>query len=233
MSDVAADLTIHHCPPQRIRAIATILEDREWIDRNGVTRRTLDLGRPYELDPISSIEVAALTEQLITAAPEMAFTICQSPTDEWPGSHTRHVPGLGQFESETNHDGEPVFTAATVLALDALPPDQRLAALGIPWSTAIAAMPAGAVREPEPCTARWTPATGEVTVLGTDVDGSDIEVPARCTTTVDDDGNLGDHLAADEALAASGFHRANPWEPLNTTCRLWGTGVYRRHDTDR
>lgn len=230
MSDVVVDLTIHHCPPQRIRAIATILEDREWIDGNGAALRSLDRGRPYELDPISSIEVAALAQHLIGHAPEMAFTIRQSPTDEWPGQLSRYVPGLDQFESETNHDGEPVFTAAMILTLDALPPEQRLVALGTPWSAAIAAMPTGTVREPEPRAARWTPATGEITVLG--AGGSDITVPQRCTATVDDDGHLGDDLAADAALAAVGFHRANPWEALNTTCRLWGTDVYRAQDAD-
>ncbi len=223
MSDTVTYLTIHACPPHRVRAVATALEDHWLVDVDGSARKTLQIGEPYTID---TSEVDELADDLIETAPEMSFTAQTDPTDEWLGSLRRYVPALHRFEASCDHDGSAVFTTAQVRELDLLAPEARLARLGVPWSTAIEAMPTGDVIEPEPYATCWIPSTGEITVLAAGPDGADVGVTPACVTAVDDDGNLASSAAADAALAGCGFLRVNAWEALNATCRAWGTDVY-------
>lgn len=226
VGDPSASLTIHSCPPHRVRSVATILEDRGLIHREHVERRTLLIGLTCTPDLCSPGDLLDLADDLIDTAPEVSFTVYEDPTDEWLGSFCRYVPGLGRFVASTDHDGDAVFTAREVLELDQMSTSDRRAALGVPWSDAIAAMPTGDAVEPQPHGTRWDPASGEITVLGAGPDGADVTIAPACVAEVDDDGNLADTTAADIALAGSGFLRVNPWEALNVTCRTWGTDVY-------
>ena len=142
---------------------------------------------------LSPGDVLDLADDLIDAAPEVSFTVHEDPTDEWPGSLCRYVPGLGRFGASSNHDGDAVFIAREVLGLDQMSSDDRRAALGVPWSEAIAAMSTDNAVEPQPYVTRWDPASGEVTVLG--AGGVDVTIIPVCVTGVDDDGLLADTSA--------------------------------------
>lgn len=68
-------------------------------------------------------------------------------------------------------------------------------------------------------------------MLAAGQDEADLLIEPSCPATVDDHGHLDNAAAADAALGDAGFLRANPWEPLNLTCRKWGTAVYRMPDS--
>jgi hypothetical protein len=220
-------LTIHSCPPHRVRVVATMLEQRWLVDVDGADRKTLHLGYPYSIDTST---VDELVHDLRDVAPDIAFTVTDDPDDEWLGSLRRYVPALGLFEASCDHDGNVVFTVADIVKLDTLRPARRQAKLGLPWEEAIAEMPPGEVTEPQPCKVRWEPATGQLTVHAGGPGGSDLPLASGCVTAVDDDGNLADPAAADTVLAGAGFLRANEWEAQNVTCRVWATDVYRLAD---
>ncbi|RSM68666.1 hypothetical protein DL991_41080 [Amycolatopsis sp. WAC 01375] len=227
MSDTNTTLIVHSCPPYRVRAVAAVLRARGLTDDDPDSRQTLHLGEAYMSSDLVGRDVAVLIDDLTQVAPEAAFTVYEDATDEWLGTVDRVVPPLGRFTAATDHDGNAVFTVDEILEFDQLEPGERQARLGIPWVNAIATMPEGAMAEPVPHETEWTPADGRVIVLAAGQDGADVLIEATCLATVDDHGNLETAATADAALAGAGFLRANPWEPLNQTCRKWGTAVYR------
>ncbi|RAS59467.1 hypothetical protein C8D87_11479 [Lentzea atacamensis] len=213
--------TIHACPPHRVRTVMDILERYGLVDYDEQPDRlTLALGEPYSAEGTFSFgDATALANMLIEAAPDVAFTAHEEPLGE-PGTTCSYVPGLGLFAAPCDNYGEALFGQSDVLQWLDEPADVRDAKLGVPWRTAIAAMPDGTVEEPESSVAHWVPHHCELTVH------SKSEGPLRLTVWPADGQTTPDFAAADKSLKELGFERFRDWTALDETSQLWRTDVY-------
>lgn len=126
------------------------------------------------------------------------------------------MPELGLFTADCNASGDPLFTQAEIVRWDGEPASVRQNKLGVPWLTAIAAMPAGTVVEPERFATHWLRRHGQLVVVEGEQCGADLIVPAPATAG-----------EVDAVLAERGFQHADDWSQLDETFQLWRTDVYR------
>jgi hypothetical protein len=218
MSDwTSGSATIHACPPHRVRAVLDTLAEYDLYPENTEDdRRSVNLGASYDAAEFRVGSATDLARELIDSAPEVAFTVYEQPAYEWVGTTCTYVRDLGLFTADCDTCGDPMFTQSEVLRLDDEPAEIRQTALGLPWLTAITAMPGGTVAEPDSYATHWNRTTGEVIVLEGIPCGGDVifAVP-------------GDAAAVDGALSERAFLRATEWTDLDDTSQIWRTDVYR------
>lgn len=229
----AGAAVIYACPPRRVRTVLDILEfyglaDDEPIggtatddtEGNAGKRAVVTLGEEYSCDESFRCGSAAdLSDELIEKAPEVAFIVYEEPAYNWVGTFCSYVPELGLFTADCDTTGEPLLSRSYVLGLDDEPADVRQKHLGVPWMTAIAAMPTGAVAAPDQYAAHWDRRHDEVVLIAAAHGGGDLTFPAPVS--------LAD---VDQALAERGFQRIDDWTALDETGQLWRADVYRSRD---
>lgn len=208
--------TIHACPPHRVRPVLDAFEEYGLINDDTANEKTLNVGEWYCADEIRCGSATDLADELIKYAPDVAFTVYEEPAYEWVGTFCSYVPDLGLFTADCAGDGDPMFARTEILRLDGEPAEDRQKQLGVPWLTAIAAMPAGTVVEPASFATHWNRQHGEVVVVEGKQCGGDLIFPAPATVA-----------EVEEALAERGFQRADDWTQLDETSQLWRTDVYR------
>lgn len=230
MSDYTGGyVTIHACPPHRVKTVLTILEnyglDSEYADDDAPdtgadTRPAVHLDAVYACENTFTCgHITGLADALIKDAPDVAFSAHEAPAYDGLGTTCIHVPGLGLFTADCDSHGEPMFTQTRLLKLADEPLDVRQQALGLPWSTAIAAMPPGcAVVEPERFVTLWNRRHGEVIVVGGKQCGGELIFAGPAAATNDQ---------VDAALAERGFQPAEKWTRVDEPHQLWRTDVYR------
>src|ERR1700742_4787886 len=142
-------VTIHACSPQSVRAVFRILV------RHGLTENidaatakfdvlTLDESKwGFELECGSAMKIA---NELMIEAPDVIFTAFDEPAEGHQGTVCMYVPELGPFRSACDADGEPLLKQKLLLAMEGETAEVRRRFLGVPWVTAIAALPGGLVR---------------------------------------------------------------------------------------
>ncbi|KOV84737.1 hypothetical protein ADL03_15850 [Nocardia sp. NRRL S-836] len=157
-----------------------------------------------------------LATRLIAETPEVAFTSYEEPYEDRLGTTCTHVPGLGADWAACDEDGAPVVRRADVLKWMPLPIEVREANLGVPWQTAIAAMPRGTATEPDSFDTWWDRRTADVQVADGQAEGQDLIFVG-----------VGDSDEVDAILAGHGFLRANPWVALDENGPLFRTAIYR------
>ncbi|MDT7785577.1 MAG: hypothetical protein QOF58_3996 [Pseudonocardiales bacterium] len=217
----AGSATIHACPPYRVRTVMTILDRYGLVDVDEQPdRMTLQLGETYSnYETFGVGDATELATLLMESAPDVAFSTDEEPFGE-PGTTCSYVPGLNLFTADCGNSGEPMFEQSDILQWLDEPADVRDAKLGVPWRTAIAAMPDGTVEEPESSVAHWVPHHCELTVH------SKSEGALRLTVWPADGQAAPDFAAADKSLEGRGFQRFRDWTPLDETSHLWRTDVY-------
>jgi len=109
-----------------------------------------------------------------------------------------------------------MFAQSEILRLEGEPVDVRQKQLGVPWLTAIAALPEQIVVEPDRFATHWNRRHDEVVVIAGPHCGADLIFPASATAD-----------EVDVALAERGYRRAEAWAHLDETAQLWCTDVYR------
>lgn len=231
----SGQLTIHSCPPHQVRAVTTVLEYYALATEDTPeVRKAVEVGDPYRSDSFPVGDADRLARRLVAEAPDVSFTVYEEPAYEWIGTICSYVPGLGLFTADCDTAGNPMFPQDMVLALDDEPAEVRQEKLGVPWLTAIKAMPpATPVVEPDSYATQWNRRSGEVIVVDGKVCGAellfathlcgDTEVSPADTVT----GSDPEMVAVDAALAERGFIRATPWVPLDETSLIWRADVYR------
>lgn len=207
--------TIHACPPHRVRPVLDAFAEYGLYYEDAANDTALHVGEWYSADEFRCASATELANELITYAPEVAFTVYEEPAYEWVGTICTYVPELGLFTAGCDTDGDPLFTQKHVLELEGKPDDVRQQALGVPWLTAIAGLPAEAVVEPDRFATHWNRRHGEVVVVEGKQCGGDLVFPAPGTAA-----------EVDAALAERGFHRVDDWTQLDETAQLWRTDVY-------
>ncbi|MGW4528861.1 hypothetical protein [Amycolatopsis sp. NPDC004378] len=212
--------TIHACPPHRVRRVLDTFAEYgftdEAEDEDTANGATLTLGEWYCGTEIRCGSATDLADELIKHAPEAAFTVYEEPAYEWLGTACTHVPGLGLFATDCDTSGDPTFTQSQILRWDNEPDHVRQNNLGVPWLTAIAAMPGGTVVEPDRFATHWNRRHDEIVVVEGRPCGGDLILPAPVTAA-----------EVDTVLAEQGFQRAEDWMQLDETSQLWRTDVYR------
>ncbi|MCK2240065.1 MULTISPECIES: hypothetical protein [unclassified Crossiella] len=126
-----------------------VLKEYDLTEPDADARAVVKVGEPYRADTFPCGHAIKLANDLIQNAPEAAFTTYEEPAYDWLGITCLYVPGLGQFTAYCDGDGNPVFTQTEILQLAAEPDEVRLEKLGVPWLTAISAMPQTAVAAPD------------------------------------------------------------------------------------
>lgn len=220
----SAGVTIHACPPHRVRSVLDILDEYGLhLDHSDATEHTaageraiLILGTGYEIHEFRAGDAVELADVLIQRTPEIVFSLHEEPAYEWVGTCCTYVPGLGVFIAACDTSGEAMFTQSDILRLDDEPDETRRGALGVPWLTAITALPEGTVCEPEPFATHWNRGSGTVHVLSGTPLGASLVLAAP-----------GDAAAVDTVLAEHGWLRANEWTDLDDTGHLARTDLYR------
>lgn len=144
-----ADVTVHACPPHRVRAVLEVLQDYDLAAIVDATNRQwLQLGDSFSGDfPLGALP--ALVSALMTAAPDAAFTACAGPRYEWVETTYSYVPDLGTFKAECDVTGEALFRQSMTTKVAGESPASQQMLLGEPWRTAIADMTGGIVTEPK------------------------------------------------------------------------------------
>src|SRR3954464_13799885 len=111
-------VTIHACPPHRVRTVLDALDEYDLYYEDAANNATLHLGAHYCADELRCGSAADLADELIKAAPEVAFTVYEEPAYEWVGTSCTYVPGLGLFSADCDTDGDVLFTRTHVLELE-------------------------------------------------------------------------------------------------------------------
>lgn len=231
MSDYTGGyVTIHACPPHRVKAVLTVLENYGLAAENSIyddddaaadtgTRPAVILDEEYVCENTFSCgDITRVADALIKDAPEVAFSAHEAPAYDGVGTTCIHVPGLGLFTADCDTHGEPMFTQARLLELAGEPIEVRNEALGEPWSTAIAAMPPGTVVEPERLTTLWNRRDGEVIVVGGKRCAGHLIFAGPAAAGITEVGT---------ALAEWGFQPAEEWTLVDEPGQLWRSDVYR------
>ena len=210
-------VTIHTCPPRRARTVLDVLTHYGMTDEDSTNdRATVQVGESYHADEFRCGDAVELADGLIQRAPDVAFTVYEEPAYDWLGTRCTYVPDLGLFTTDCDNSGEAMFAQSHILKLDDEPGDVRQRQLGVPWLTAISAMPAETVVEPHRFATHWDRRHREITIVGGQHDGADLTFSASA-----------DETAVDATLAEREFQRVGGWEQLDETTQVWRTDVYR------
>lgn len=142
-------VTFHACPPHRVRRVFDLLEEYGFVDPDDrPSPLALDLDDKYgKEEQLEAGYAIRLADELVDGAPEVAFTAYEEPYEDQLGTTCTYVPGLGKFTTPCDNYGRALVSRDAVLTWMDLPAEQRAAKLGVPWETAIAAMPKGSVEE--------------------------------------------------------------------------------------
>lgn len=211
-------VTFHACPPHQVRRVFELLDEYGFLDPDDrPSRLVVALGAKYSGDERwRAGDITRLAIELVDEAPEVVFTAYEEPYKDQLGTTCWYVPGLGMYSADCDRDGAPVLRRPDVLKWMTIPAQERDTKLGVPWETAIAALPEGSVEEPDSFAAQWNRRTNHVQVVDGRTDGGDLSFTAA-----------GGREVVDAALADRGFQRATTWIPLNDDQALWRTDVYK------
>jgi hypothetical protein len=207
---------IHACPPYHVRSVLDAFEDYGLTEEDAASGTTVSVGQCYSAAGFRCGSATDLAHDLIRCAPEVAFTVYEEPAYEWVGTTCTYVPELGLFTAHCDNSGHPMSAQSEILRLEGEPIDVRQKQLGVPWLTAIAALPQQVVVEPDRFATHWHRLHDEIVVIAGKHRGADLIFPAP--TTADE---------IDVALAERGYRRAEAWAYLDETAELWHTDVYR------
>ena len=194
-------VTIHFCPPHRVRPVLDVLDEYGlYADDDPMEGRSaVFVGRRYSAAEIDCGSSTLVRSDLIDRAPEVAFTVYEEPAYDGVGTVYSHVSGLGLFAALCGNSGEPMFSRDYMLELEGEPAEVRHHELGVPWTTAIGAMPDMVVVAPDRFDAWWNLSHGEVAVLGGTALGEDLILSAN------------DVVEVDAALSKQGLRRFEDW----------------------
>ena len=207
---------IHACPPHHVRPVLDALADYGLTEKDAASSTTVNVGHCYSATGFRCGSATDLAHDLIRCAPEVAFTVYEEPAYEWVGTTCTYVPELGLFTAHCDNSGHPMFAQSEILRLEREPVDLRQKHLGVPWLTAIAALPELVVVEPDRFATHWNRRHDEIVVIAGNHRGADLNFPAHATAD-----------EVDVALAERGYRRAETWTHLDETAQLWSTDVYR------
>ncbi|KOV84623.1 hypothetical protein [Nocardia sp. NRRL S-836] len=201
-----ASLTIHSCPPDRVSAVRTIMNDYGLWGEVGEASGYIHLGTEY-FSPGEFVcgDTETVTELVIQAAPEASFTIYEVPAYDGVGWTFTYVPELGIFDAHCDKLGEPLLRQSVLRKVLTEPATARRRALGLPWRTAVSKMAAGLVLAPDFYSAYWNAGDDTITV---DFEGRRDDKPFYVGTT-----------DPSETLTSWGFSCVNTWIPLDAATR--------------
>jgi hypothetical protein len=128
-----------------------------------------------------------------------------------------YVRELGLFTASCDVDGDPLFTRTQALRLENEPAEVRRHKFGLPWLTAIAAMPPGTVVEPVSYATHWDRRHAEVIIYGMPSAGETLTVAVPAEES---------EPAVDAALTMRGYTRATDWTDLDDHSQIRHTTVY-------
>ena len=115
MSDrTALQVIVLSCPLERVRAVLVVLTEHSLAvgDEDAVVLRE------QYLEPEMAFGSAEhLADELVSAAPDVAFLAWEDPRYEWLGTVFAYVPGVGQFTGACDAQGIPLWTTDQVLGL--------------------------------------------------------------------------------------------------------------------
>ena len=117
MSDrTALQVIVLSCPLERVRAVLVVLAEHGLREFGGA--EDVVVLREQYLAPEMALGTAErLADELVSAAPEVAFLAWEDPRYEWLGTVVAYVPGVGQFTGPCDAQGTPLWTTGQVLGL--------------------------------------------------------------------------------------------------------------------
>lgn len=223
-------LTVHACPPGRVRAVLNVVDTWQLADAARPEPHRLALGEPYQAFG-AAVRAHEIHARLLATAPDAIWSVVDSAGADWMGVVLIQVPRLGTWTAEANQEGKTYFSGEQVAVLRSAgdrPAAAIAALLGDAWHDAVSACNPDEelVVEPRSYEVTWERSLGRIHVDGAADDGTDLELPRIAAQQRDADIDPG---PADEALRAAGFVSADLWLSV-ASGRIQTSAVYRTAD---